>query len=165
MTEATRVALRRREQTAFDRHEFGLLDRLDDQLGDPVPSLHLIVLRRIGVDQENRQFAPIAGIDETGGVEARNAVPQRQPTAGKDEAGIANRQGQHDARWDECPATAGRELDIFSSVEIGTSIPGVGVTRHREAGVELVERDDDHRKNLVGLRADLTWTTLVDRHR
>src|SRR5579884_1073771 len=60
------------------RHEAHLLDGLDHQLGDPVAPVHLVGLDRVGVDQQNLELAPVAGIDQARGVETGDPVAQGQ---------------------------------------------------------------------------------------
>ena len=122
MAETAFAAFRTREKVTFDQRELGPLDRLDHQLCDPVAPSDLIVLRRVSIDQEDRQLTAVTGVDEPRRVETRHAVAERQPTPWQDKSAEADRQGQHHAGRDEGPPPAGGDVGVLACVEIGAGV-------------------------------------------
>ncbi len=112
------------------------LHPLDDQLGDPVAPLDLVGRLRIGVDQQDGQLVPVAGVDQARGVEAGHPVPEGQAAPGLDESGVAGRDGQGDAGGDHGPAATRRQGHRRPGHQVGPGVPGSGVARQRQIGVE-----------------------------
>ena len=126
------------------RGELGVLDPLDDQLGDAVAPAHLVVGVRVGVDQQHPQLVAVAGVDQAGGVEARDAVAQRQAAAGLDEPGVALGDGEGDAGGHQRPPRRRRQDRALAGHEVGAGVAGPGVGRQGQVGVEADDGDAQH---------------------
>ena len=98
------------------------------QLGDAIPGLHRVVRLGIEVDERHFDFAAIAGVDQAGGVHAGNSVPDGEPTAGQDEAAVTLGDSQGEARADEGPATARRQMVSLVRHEVAPRVADVGVS-------------------------------------
>ena len=122
----------------------------DDQLGDPVPPAHGVVLHRVMVDQNHLELAPVAGVDQPRRVEAGHAVAQRQTAAGQDEPGVPLRDGHRDSRRHQRPAAPGRQHDGLAGHQVRSGIAGSGVRGHPQVGVELMQGHAQHRWTLQG---------------
>ena len=123
------------------------------QLGDAVAPV-APRSRPIGivVDQDDLQLAAVARVDQPRRVEAGHAVAQRQAAAGQHEAGVPARDGHgHPGRHQRPGPPRGAAT---TSVRATRSAAGVA-RRGRSAGtgrlgVELVQRDAQHRRTLQG---------------
>ena len=98
------------------------LDLLHDELGNAVAPVHLVPRRRVGVHEHDLDLAPIERVDETGCVEAGDAVTQREPGPGQHEAGVARRDRHRDASRHECAATPGLDDDVLARVQVVTGV-------------------------------------------
>ena len=101
-------------------------------------------LARVGVDEQDLELAPIAAVDEAGGVEAGHAVAEGEAGAGEDEAGVARGDGDGHAGGHAGPAAAGGQLDLLTGHQVGAGVALTGIGGHREVGVETDDRDLQH---------------------
>ena len=139
MAEATSAALGLLEFLHLD--ESRVLHGLDDELGDPFTPDDLEILGRVGVDQQHLEFAPVTRIDQTRGIEARDAVLERQAAAGLHEAGVTVRNGDGDTRGNKFAVAAGTDRDVDRTPEVHAGIAGFGEAWHLEIGSESDDRD------------------------
>ena len=91
------------------------------------PRCTSIRLGRVGVDEQHLELVAVPGVDETGRVQQRDAVPQREPAARLHEAGVPDGDGDRDARRHERPAAARRERRILASAQVGAGVALSGV--------------------------------------
>jgi oligoribonuclease len=115
-----------------------------DELGDPVAATHVIGLGRIGVDEHDAQFVPVAAVDQTGAVQHRDPVAQGQPGAGLDETGVPDGDGDGDAGRDQTPAAACRQVEVVAGQEVEPGIPGPGIAGRRQIHVEAHDAQSGH---------------------
>lgn len=92
-----------------DLDEANLLDRLDHELCDPLPSLDHESLGGVGVDQQHLQLAAIVGIDQSRGVQAGHSVLEGKPAARLHEPGITAGYRNRDTGRDQGTTAAGRK--------------------------------------------------------
>lgn len=118
------------------RAEDGMGHGFDDQLGDAVAPLHLVVVDGVCVDQEHPELVAVPRVDQAGGVEHGHPVAHGQATSRLDKAGKAWRDGQGQASRDHHPPTTRRDQDVLSGHEVSTSIALAGVGRQRQLRVE-----------------------------
>ena len=128
----------------FDGEEAGDLDGHDHELRDPVAAVHRVRLVGIGVDENDLDLAAKARIDEPRGVEARNAVADRQPAAGEHEPGEALGDRDRVARRDERAAATRPEDDVVCRDEIGSCVAGMRVGGCGRARFEDREGNVEH---------------------
>ena len=103
----------------FDRGHFD-----DDQLSDAVTSLKLDRLLAV-VDQQDLDFAPVTGIDQTRRVHQTDPAPACVAAARKHQPGVAGGNRNRDSRGD-CDPLPRAENDIVASCQIQ---PGVTLMR------------------------------------
>ena len=126
------------------RRERHMLDPLHDELGDAVPPANLVVGTGIGVDQQHPDLVAIATVDEARGVEAGDAVPQRQPASGLNKSCVSLGDRQRDAGADERSTTPAPQCDGLAGNEIGAGVAGPGVVGQRKVGIEANDGDPEH---------------------
>lgn len=126
----------------LDSLESGALEPLDDQLGDPVAAPEHDLLDRVVVDQQDLDLAAVPRIDRSRGVHDRQPVPRCQARTGVDESDVAVGQRDRDPGRDERPLPRG-ERHVDGAQQIGPGIPGVGIAGQRQAGIELLDRDQE----------------------
>ena len=76
-------------------------NRLHDQLGNSIPTLHVVITGRIMVDHDDLQLAAVRRIDDAGRVHQRNAVFQCKSTPWHHHAHVANGYRHCNTRWNE----------------------------------------------------------------
>jgi hypothetical protein len=99
-----------------------MLDRLDHQLGDPIPALDLVILEWVGVHQKDRHLAAIAGVNEARRVEAGDTMTQREATTGQDESSVPGWESDHDPGRNQGTSPARSEVSTLPGKEV---CPGV----------------------------------------
>ena len=99
---------------------------------------------RVGVEQDQLDLAAVGRVDQARGVGHRQAMVQGVATTRQDEAGIAERDGDRDARRHQQPAAAGRHDAVLPGSQIEPGVAGVGVRRQRQVGVEADDRHGEH---------------------
>src|SRR5262245_56501928 len=77
-----------------------LRKRCDQQLGDTVPGLDHERLGAVGVEQQDSDLAPVAGVDQARGVDEGDAVARREARSGQDQTGVSGRDLDRDAGAD-----------------------------------------------------------------
>ena len=131
----------RTSSSELDLDEPGRLHPLDHQLGDPVAPLDPVGDLGIGVDQQHGQLVPVAGVDQSGGVEAGHPVAEGQSAPGLDEAGVSLGEGQGDPGRAPWPARrSGSSRTSMRATRSAPASPGVGVAGQRQVGVEAHHR-------------------------
>ena len=83
----------------------------------------------IGVEQVDEQLAAVAGVDEPGRVDDRDAVLRGEPRARLHEAGVPLGDRDGEPGRDE-RALTGRELDTVAGAEVEPGVARVGARRH-----------------------------------
>ena len=157
MTEAPFAPLRAGQ--LGQRDERHVLDGLDHELGYPVPPPDREGIIGVGVDQEDLDLAPVAGVDQSGGVEAGDAVAVGQPGAGLDEGGVPLGHGHRQPGRNQGPATPRGQGGILAGDEVGAGVAGPGVGRDRQIGVEPENGHLEH-TGTIRSRAVLAWMDL-----
>jgi oligoribonuclease len=77
-------------------------------------------------------------------------VPEGEPAAGLNEAGVPPGNGHRHAGWDEGPTTGWGQHRAGPGNQIGPGIVGSGIARQREVRVELEYRNLEHPDTLSG---------------
>lgn len=113
-----------------------MLDPLDDELGDAIAALDLERLGRVGVEENDLELAPVAGVDESRTVEDRHAVFVGQAAAGLHEPCVPGRDGDGGAGGNESPASGRRERESRGGQQIGARIAVGRIAWNVEPGVE-----------------------------
>src|SRR5581483_3870857 len=98
---------------------------------------------RIRVEQDNPQLAAIAGVDEPGRVDHRDAVLRGKPGAWLDVAGVAVGNRDREAGADD-HALARRQLDAVARCEIETCVAAVCAPRHDGVLAQAQDWQLDH---------------------
>jgi hypothetical protein len=129
-----------RPRQCVDFDEAGLLDTLDDELGDPVSAAKLDLLVRIQVDQEDTEFAAVAGVDGAGCVHDRHPAPRRETGPGMDERGISRRQSQGDAGRDDRPLPR-LEGEVNRGDKIGARVTRMSICGNGDVRVETPDEN------------------------
>ena len=127
-----------------------LLNPLDDQLGDPVASIELEWLGRVGVDQHHLDLASVGAVNETRGVHHADAVTQRESRSRQHEPGVTEWQGDGDAGRHERSTTARLEAPAFASVQVESGVTVVGIGREGEISIESDDLDPDRPTTISG---------------
>ena len=91
-----------------DLDEIELRHREHHELRDPHPRLDHERLARVGVQQDDAQLAPVAGVDQARRVHDREPVPRSEPGARLDEARVALRDRDREPGARPSPAPPGR---------------------------------------------------------
>ena len=138
--EAACAALARRQLVHLDELDLG--DREDDELRDAHPRLDHERLARVGVQERHLELAAVAGVDQAGRVDERDAVTRREAGARLDEAGIALGDRDGEAGRDERPL-AGRQLDVLARGEVESRVAVVGALGDDGVGMETPDRELD----------------------
>ena len=102
--------------------------REHDELGDPHPGSTVNALARVGVQEHDAQLAAVAGVDEPGRVDDRDAVPRGEARARLDEAGVAVGDRDREAGADGRPLPR-REHDALAGREVEARVAGVRAAR------------------------------------
>ncbi len=146
-----------------DLYEGDVFDRLDHQLGDAFPPGDVEVLCRVGVDQQDLQLAPVTRVDQTGGVETRDAVLERQAAAGLDEARVTDGNRHGHTRVNQRPSPAVGQGQILAGTQVDPRVTGFGVLRERQLGIQADNFHVQHFGEITGHRQELSQTarTLV----
>lgn len=164
MTEAAQAAVRVTQVIeVLDHLEHGVVDPLDHQLSDPLPTRHLERLGGVGVDEQHLQLPPVAAVDESGGVEAGHAVVEGETAARLDEAGVALGDGHRQPGRHQGATTAGCEDGTLAGQQVQAGITRAGVGREREIGVQTDDRELEHAEIVGKLRRIpdvLAWMDL-----
>jgi len=104
-------------------------------LGDSFTAGDLESLVRVVIDQAHLELAPVARVDEAGGVEAGDTVLESESATGLDEAGVSLRKGDGDTRGNQGPAPPSGELDVDAGNEVDPCVAGARVAGKREVGI------------------------------
>ena len=115
--------------------EDGVLDPLDDELGDPVAAVEHDRLPRVEVDERHLDLAAVAGVDRAGRVDQRHAVLHREPGPRVHEGGVPLGQRDRDAGREQ-HALPRRALGVDGGDEVDAGVARVRVRRQRHVGVE-----------------------------
>ena len=100
-------------------------ERQHEKLGDAISGFDPKDLGRVGVEQQDANLTPIAGIDQTGSVDQGDAVLQSQTRPGKHQTGMTLGYLDSQARL-HLPPLARSNVSRFRGMKIET-----GVTRGR----------------------------------
>jgi len=160
MTEPAGTSCRRRELLFSHRLKHDVLDPLNDQLGNAIPAVHLVVLMRICVDEEDPHLTPVTGIDQAWRVQACDAMSEGESATRQDESGVSFGHCDDQTGWDERPPATRGEHRIRASTEVGAGIPRSRVRGQRRVRLESVDRHGQHRENLVGAACRRPGRTL-----
>ena len=95
---------------------------------------------RVGVEQHDLDLAAVRGVDQARRVGQRQAVVQGVAAARQHEPGVADGDGDGDARRHQQPPTGRRHDAVLTGPQIEAGIAGVGVGGQREVGVESDDR-------------------------
>ncbi len=95
-------------------------------------------LLAIRVEQQHPELAAVAGVDQPGCVDHRDAVTEREPGARQDEAGVTGRDLDRDAGADRCPL-AGSEQRRLGGAQVEAGIAFVGARRQQRAGLQQAD--------------------------
>ncbi len=104
-------------------------------MGDSFAAGDLECLVRVVIDEAHLQLAPVAGVDEAGGVEAGDTVLESESATGLDETGVPLRKGDGDTRGNQGPATPSSEFDVDAGNEVDPCVAGARVAGKREIGI------------------------------
>ena len=122
-----------------DLDQFGQLDSLNQQLCDPISSVHDNRFLRVEVDQRHLDLTAVAGIDRA------RAVHDRKPNAGSQTRARVYqphhpvRDGDRDTGRHERTLTR-REFDVERAEKIDAGVAVMGTARHRQIGVQAHDR-------------------------
>ena len=103
-----------------------------------IPGSTTNVSLRIGVEQRRRELAAIAGVDQSGRIDDRDAVLGGEPGSRLDEACVPGGDRDGQAGADCCPR-ARRQLGVLARRQIESRVARVGACRHDRVGVEPLD--------------------------
>jgi hypothetical protein len=139
MTEATHPAL---GVWQFPNHlQVAVHDGLDHELGDPFASFDDDLGGRVGVDEQHLQLPAVSGVNEAGGVEARDTVSGRQPAAGLHKSGVPIGDRHSDSGRHQHPAAAGREHHRLPGPQVQAGIAVTRIRRQLKPGIQTHYRN------------------------
>ncbi len=124
------------------------LHALNHELGYPITRNHLI--RKVGVeiDEEDLELSSVTRVNETGCVETRHAVLQRQTTSRLDKPGEPWRNGNNQPSRHQCSTASGGQHHASASVKVGTGVTLSGVARNGYIRIDPMDRHGQHRTTL-----------------
>jgi hypothetical protein len=124
-----------------------LFDTLDDQLGDSVATVHVIVVSWIGVEQDDLELIAIPGIDQTRCIDHADAVLERKSTARQNESAVTRWHGDRQPRRHEYSASTGNKRDIDPRIQIDAGIARGRIARQRKFGIKTDDLDINHERD------------------
>jgi Protein of unknown function (DUF3093) len=122
-----------------DLDQFGQFDSLNQQLRDPIASVHDNRFLRVEVDQRHLDFTAVAGIDRARAVHDRKPNAGSQTRARVDQTHHPVRDGDRDTGRHERTLTR-REFDVERAEKIDAGVAVMGTARHRQIGVQAHDR-------------------------
>jgi hypothetical protein len=142
MTETSRATFARAE--TVHRHETGLLDPTDHQLGDPISAADLVRRSGVRVHKYDHNLATVTRVDQARRVEASDSVAGRETASRQHEAGIALGNLERDPCRDRRTPTAWSESRVEPRDQVATRVAGPRVARCRKVLVETNQWNLEH---------------------
>lgn len=104
-----------------------MLHPLNHQLSDSITSVNLILLARVGVDQQHLDFASVAGINKARSVQAGHPVLQGQAASGLDEAGEPFGKCHLDPSGHKATTTTSGQNAVLTGHKVTAPVIGMGI--------------------------------------
>jgi len=129
---------------AFNCHETDLLHPTDHQLGDPISAVDLVRSPGIRIDQYDPNLAAITRVDQSGRVQAGDAVPGGEAAPRENEPSVPNWDSERDPSWDRRTPAAGGQHRVDPGHQVTAGVAGPRVAGRSKLRVQAYELNLEH---------------------